>query len=210
MNLFLVRHGITQAHETGFRQTPESSLSDEGQRQAKAVGKRLAGEKIDHIFTSPWKRTIETATAISRAISLKSEILNDLREREHDSRLYGASLESDIHKKYLEELTLNYNSLDWAFMQGETIRNATLRAINVKNKLLSSYSDKNIVLVTHGIYLQCFVSACFLGDGYHSRSFAQSFHCFSFANASLSILEYKDDRKLWSLRLLNSTDHLIY
>jgi broad specificity phosphatase PhoE len=208
MKLFLVRHGITDAHEIGYRQTPESSLSAQGQKQAEAVGRRLASESIDQIFSSPWKRARQTAEAIGKAIGKKVEILEDLHERKHDPKLNGIAQNCDLAKQYLEELAKNYYDLDWAFLESETIRSATQRAIKVKNSLLSQYPDSNIVLVTHGIYLQCFVPACLLGDDYHSESFAKSFHCFSFANASLSVLEYKADRQLWSLKLLNATDHL--
>lgn len=210
MKLFLVRHGITEAHETGFRQTPQSSLSVQGQKQAAAVGLRLSKEQIDYIFTSPWKRAMETAEAIGKAVGEKVEILEDLCERKHDPKLHGIAQNCDLAKQYLDELAKNYYDLDWAFLEGETIRSTTSRAIKAKNELLSNYPDSNIVLVTHGIYLQCFVTACLLGDNYHDESLAKSFHCFSFANASLSILDYQEDKNLWRLRLLNSIDHLVY
>jgi broad specificity phosphatase PhoE len=208
MKLFLVRHGITDAHETGHRQTPESSLSLQGQKQAEAVGRRLAREQIDRIFASPLRRAMETAEAIGKAVGKKVEILENLCERKFDPQLHGIAQDCELAKQYLQELADNYNNIDWAFGDGESIRSATSRAIKVKNDLLSQYPDTNIVLVTHGIFLQCFVTACFLGEDYHSQSFARSFHCFSFANASLSTLEYKFDRKLWSLKLLNATDYL--
>lgn len=49
---------------------PGVALSDEGQAQARALGRGLRGERIDRIVCSPLERTRDTASAIAEACGL--------------------------------------------------------------------------------------------------------------------------------------------
>jgi broad specificity phosphatase PhoE len=67
----LVRHGerdtppgFLPGHAPGIR------LTAKGRAQAERVARRLAGEKIDQIYTSPLERTIESATPLARLMHL--------------------------------------------------------------------------------------------------------------------------------------------
>ncbi len=68
--IWLVRHG--QRMDTDPTWKPrvchhtEVPLSSLGQRQAEALGERLTGERIDHLFCSPFLRAVQTASAIAR------------------------------------------------------------------------------------------------------------------------------------------------
>jgi probable phosphomutase (TIGR03848 family) len=66
--VLVVRHGLTASTGTALTGwTPGISLDDRGRAQAKAVGTRLAGLKIDAIISSPLDRCQETARAIADA-----------------------------------------------------------------------------------------------------------------------------------------------
>jgi probable phosphomutase (TIGR03848 family) len=66
--VLLVRHGLTEM--TGpvlAGRTPGVHLDDRGQRQAAALGERVAALRLAAVVTSPLERCIETAEAIRAA-----------------------------------------------------------------------------------------------------------------------------------------------
>jgi len=65
MNLLIVRHGETTWNREGrYQGRTDVPLSDEGEAQARALGKRLAGLPITIALTSPLARTRRTAEAV--------------------------------------------------------------------------------------------------------------------------------------------------
>jgi probable phosphoglycerate mutase len=83
--LVLVRHA-QQAHlSTGsdrFADAIDPVLSALGERQAELVGKRLAGERVDAVYTSALQRAHSTAFQLARHHGLEPVTLVDLREIE--------------------------------------------------------------------------------------------------------------------------------
>lgn len=55
-------------------------LSDDGMEQAQQLAKRLQKEKISHIFTSPFLRTIQTANAVAEVLDLPIKLETGLSE----------------------------------------------------------------------------------------------------------------------------------
>lgn len=72
-SIFIARHGHRQDmadehwHKTAARPL-DPGLSDLGLLQARELAKRLRGCAIDHIFASPFLRTVQTASAVADAI----------------------------------------------------------------------------------------------------------------------------------------------
>ncbi|MBP0019897.1 MAG: histidine phosphatase family protein [Cyanobacteria bacterium SBLK] len=56
------------------------ALSPDGVEQAKALGQRLVGKDIRHIFASPFLRTVQTANYVAEAIALPIKIEAGLSE----------------------------------------------------------------------------------------------------------------------------------
>lgn len=55
-------------------------LSPDGEEQAKALAKRLAGVSIAHIFASPFLRTVQTAHAVAEVLDLPVKVESGLSE----------------------------------------------------------------------------------------------------------------------------------
>src|SRR2546423_9854101 len=82
--ILLVRHGATTASaEDRFAGSINVELSDEGRRQAAALGKRLSQFKIAAAYCSPMKRAIDTAAACCTYHKLTAIQLDGLREIDH-------------------------------------------------------------------------------------------------------------------------------
>jgi broad specificity phosphatase PhoE len=73
--IYLIRHGETEFNRMGvFRGRFEVDLNDLGLKQAGETGQALVGEGIQYILTSPLKRAVVTAQAISRILGIGYEI----------------------------------------------------------------------------------------------------------------------------------------
>ena len=67
MKLILIRHGETnECAQKIMKGRLDVSLSKQGIKQAKILGEKLKDEKIDFIYSSPLKRTIETAKEVAK------------------------------------------------------------------------------------------------------------------------------------------------
>jgi broad specificity phosphatase PhoE len=55
-------------------------LSEDGMVQAKQLGQRLVGERIAHIFASPFLRTVQTASCVADALDLPIKLESGLSE----------------------------------------------------------------------------------------------------------------------------------
>src|SRR3989344_9303834 len=123
MKLYLVRHAKSRAMENNERQSSQSPLSDEGRKQATALAKRIAREKIDMIISSKWDRAYQTAEIVSEILKLKFETIEGIHEKEQSPDLEGASFKSSIHKRYTEEIGKYESNLNWRFdAKSESVR----------------------------------------------------------------------------------------
>jgi len=63
--VLLIRHGATVlSAEDRFAGSSDVDLSDDGRRQAQALGERLASEKIAALYASPMRRAFDTASLV--------------------------------------------------------------------------------------------------------------------------------------------------
>lgn len=63
MELYLVRHGESDIPPDRFQK--DFPLSDLGRRQAAAMAERFRDFRVDHLLTTPYLRTVQTAEAIA-------------------------------------------------------------------------------------------------------------------------------------------------
>lgn len=81
MRLYLVRHGRTQWAEDGrYCGTSDPPLIAAGEEQARGLARRLTGEPIRRIFSSPRQRATLTAAILADALKIPVEVLPLLAE----------------------------------------------------------------------------------------------------------------------------------
>ncbi len=78
MNILLIRHA---RHGNPAKHPDEGDLVEEGVEQAEATARLLLGEGIERLFSSPYPRTMQTASIISRAIGVPVEIRAELQNK---------------------------------------------------------------------------------------------------------------------------------
>jgi 2,3-bisphosphoglycerate-dependent phosphoglycerate mutase len=82
--LVLVRHGSSvwaaDGDMTLMGGQHDPPISDEGERQAQAVARRLAQEALTGVFVTPLRRTAQTAEPLAEALGVEPVVVPDLRE----------------------------------------------------------------------------------------------------------------------------------
>lgn len=111
MKVYLIRHAQSEENVLSLRQkttietfnemlndTARTPLTRWGQFQAQVMVGHLDGATIEHIYTSPFDRAVQTAAAIGREFNLTPQIVNDLHE------ILPHQLQDLNHKKNQESL----------------------------------------------------------------------------------------------------------
>lgn len=78
--LFLVRHAAAGSRARWVGDDRRRPLTPKGERQAKAIARRLAGEGIDRILTSPYLRCRQTVEPLAAELHLPIEEADALAE----------------------------------------------------------------------------------------------------------------------------------
>ena len=208
IKLYVVRHGEGKDSKNRW-QSPDTPLSEFGEKQAIAIGKSRRIVGIDTVITSNLKRAKNTAKHIVNSISANIVTTNLVGEREQDERIYGSLRTSKISQQFSEKAGLNYKDIDWKFTPAEeSIREVRERAKKFKKQLVSKYKDKGIILVSHEVFIRCLVGSCLLGDDPPDDVFLNIYLGLYFSNASVTRLAYGHSRKRWQAWYINDTSHL--
>jgi len=147
--VYIVRHGETEWNLEGrFQGWKDSPLTEEGIQQAKSLAERLNNYKIDHLYSSPSGRTMETAEIIADANDLEiivepgfKEI--NLGELEGKRSEWVEANHPDIIHDFWNDPE-NYEPLS-----GEDFHELKDRVIGTLNNILDKHSDDHILIVSH-------------------------------------------------------------
>lgn len=208
MKIFLVRHAASTDFDKKWS-SPKSLLDDLGREQAQVLSQLPRLQTVDLILTSKWPRAKETAKIIAKAINKPLEVFLGIHERKQPLEIYDVARDSGISKQYIKESIENFEKLDWKFQgAGESFRNVVKRAIKFEKHLRGNHLGQSILVISHEVFIRCFVSICVLGENYTDDSFNKIFRSLHFTNTGVSLLEYDERRKIWKILYLNDFSHL--
>lgn len=199
MRLLLVRHGLTDWNAAGrFQGQADIPLNEEGRKQAQALGCRLAGEKLDIIYTSDLQRALQTAQTISAACSCS--VRPDSRLREIAFGDWEGCTYEDICRRWPQASSAwEADPTRVAPPGGENLRQLAERVWSALDELLNNHKGKTVLLTAHGGALQ--VLLCLALD-----LPAERYWQFHLSPASLTDLSFYPAGVI--LNLLNDTCHL--
>jgi broad specificity phosphatase PhoE len=144
--LFLARHGTHEVQDRVLAGRHEVSLSAAGREQARALGERLARERIQLLQTSPRRRTQDTAEAIAAKIQRRPEVtpaIDEVDMGEWSGRSF-AELASDPRWKQWNAARSIARAPD-----GETMLDVQMRMTRHVDELRRHHPGSGVVLVTH-------------------------------------------------------------
>ncbi|MFJ9617969.1 bifunctional RNase H/acid phosphatase [Streptomyces noursei] len=199
----LLRHGETaltpQKRFSGSGGT-DPELSDVGRRQAEATAAALAARgTIQAVVSSPLRRCQETAGAVAARLGLDVRVEDGLRET--DFGAWEGLTFAEVRERYPDDLDAWLGSTKAAPTGGgESFATVARRVAVARDKLLSRYAGKTVLLVTHVTPIKTLVRLA-LGAP------PESLFRMELSAASLTAVAYYADGNA-SLRLLNDTSHL--
>lgn len=146
MNLYIVRHGQTDWNIQGRIQgSTDIELNSTGINQAKQTAQLLKDINFDIIYSSPLKRTIETARLINKYHNLDIITDNRIIERNFGNFEGTQNVLTNITDYLDYEKNLNTNNV-------ESIKELFNRTENFLFDIYNNYknTNSNILVVTHG------------------------------------------------------------
>ena len=199
--ILLVRHGESAPFRAdrpfvlvdGHGDPP---LAPDGERQAEAVGRRLADESIDAIYVTSLQRTHQTAAPLAAALGLHPRVEPDLRE------IFLGEWEGGLLRQKAAEGDPLYLRMqaeqEWGVIPGaESMALLQQRCVASVERIHAAHPDQRIAVFVHGGVI---AALCAHATG--SRPFA-----FNGAdNGSIHHVIVLDDQ--WRLRCFNDTAHL--
>lgn len=145
MNLYIVRHGQTDWNVQDLVQgSTDIELNSTGIKEANQVAEQLKNIKFSAIYTSPLKRTIDTANIINKHHNLNIIIDKRIIER-YFGNFEGTTGLKNKFDYWNYELDLNTNNVESISALFERIKNFLLEIYKIYKD-----TDSNILLVTHG------------------------------------------------------------
>ncbi len=199
LKLIVVRHAESQWNPIGrYQGLLDPELSERGIKQAEALAQELKGNGITKIYTSPLKRTYQTAKILSD--KLEVPIHREDRVIEIDHGKWSGMLVEDVKKKYPEEFEIWLKEPHKIrFEGGESLEDVFKRVGNFLRYLKEEHREETVVVVSHTVPIRCMY--CALLDVELSK-----FWSFGCDNASYSVVIMEEERNV--IQKLNITCHL--
>jgi broad specificity phosphatase PhoE len=153
--IWIARHGnrLDFVHPEWFNTAErryDPPLSEDGLIQAKELGERLKKEKIAHIFSSPFLRSIQTADRVAEALNLPIKIEAGLSEWLNP--FWMSELPQTHPQTFLAQ---QYPRIDWSYASQiipqypESEESLWQRTAQTAQKLVTDFRE-DILLVGHG------------------------------------------------------------
>lgn len=161
MELYLIRHAETQANVAKqFSGWTDSPITPQGYMQMKRLAAIMSDKGMDRVYTSPSRRTIETA----RSFCQKSIPMEELAEINF-GKMEGMNFQ-EMERKYPEEIKkMVHQGDDYIYPQGEGIHSFCQRIKKgLDNILDAGENHEKIAVVGHGGSIRCLISLLLTGD----------------------------------------------
>ncbi len=159
--IYLVRHGATDAnlqHPYVLQgQRTDLPLAELGRRQAEAVASVLASRQLAHVFSSPMRRAVETATVIAAPHNLSVQPVAELSECDV-GRWEALSWETIRLQDHEAWSAFEAHPGTAPYAGGESFEQVQARAVPAIDRLLREHPRGDLVIVTHNVVARVYLA----------------------------------------------------
>ncbi|WP_289628193.1 histidine phosphatase family protein [Listeria ilorinensis] len=203
LTIYFVRHGKTEWNLTGQMQGwGDSPLVEEGIRGAEAVGTALSDVAFEAVYTSPSKRTQDTARLILGNEEAELHLLEELREMHFGSWEGVRVAELDVQfPEERHEFMTSPATYDASANGGETYYQLEKRVLAGMEKIVQAHTEGNILVVSHGMTLTLLMHLLNGGTVEAHREKGARI-----LNTSISVARYEEET--FQVIKINETGHL--
>lgn len=139
--IYFVRHAES---DSSIRDGKVRPLTKKGLEDAKNLVTLFQDIELDRIYSSPYKRAVDTVFPLATSRKLDITVIDDFRERRSDIvQTIGMA----------ELIQMQWNDFTYTLSDGECLRDVQLRNMNALRQVLSENDGKNAVIGTHGMAL---------------------------------------------------------
>lgn len=186
LELLLIRHGQTDWNvERKVMGRSPIPLNTTGRAQARSLAKGLKDIPIHAIYTSPTKRTMQTAQILMKG----RETVPFMQEEGLTEIEYGQWVGSNINDLLPSAEFQAYlkRPLEFSIPGGETVTGAMQRAVAVVEKIRSSHADQRVAAFSHADVIRAIVV-------HYLKLPLNDWQGFSVDNAAMSILQFREEK----------------
>lgn len=144
--VYFIRHAQSDRTARDDRTRP---LTLEGLKDSERAAEVLREKGITHIISSPYTRAIQTVSPLARALKIRIETNDDLRER-HAGKWHGDRFFDFIEKQWADH--------DFKIEGGESLKEVQGRNIKALKEILKNYEGETIAIATHGTALSTIIN----------------------------------------------------
>jgi len=148
-NYFILRHGHTENNIINKIYTDEENkkmpLTKEGEKRINKLIPELKKAKIDLIFSSDYFRASQTASMISKLLNIK--IIYDKKLRDLNPGIFKGKLIKEYLAYFNNNDLLRFTKIP---SKGESLNQVKKRMMNSFLTMNKKYSNKNILIISHG------------------------------------------------------------
>jgi probable phosphoglycerate mutase len=186
--LVIIRHGETRWNsEQRMQGQMNTELSPLGRAQARALGRRMANEKFDHLYSSDLSRARETALAI--AANTGHTVVTDERLRERSFGIFEGLNRAEMQSLYPGEYArFRARDPDYAIPGGESPRAFHERAMRCFHDIAERHDGGRVVIVAHGLLLVALYRTA------HGLDLSEPHTRLELVNAGLNVFQHAEER----------------
>lgn len=204
-NLYLVRHGQTNANKERYIGSLEEPLNETGEQQAQAVAERLSHVAADIVLDSGWKRAQQTAASIRKTLQLPQQTVAELGEHTVGPELDNQPYTSDIVTEYAAAVADSWSDRDFHHTgTDENFFDLQVRAQRLQ-AILEAMPEENIIAVTHSRFLRFFTGHMLLQDTLTPAADLQMSQVLKPTNTGITHFTFVDG--VWQLKIFNDHAH---
>ncbi|WP_457601311.1 phosphoserine phosphatase PspA [Hydrogenivirga sp.] len=199
LKLIIARHAESQWNPVGrYQGLLDPELTERGKRQAEALAYELKKEEVVRVYSSPLKRTYQTAKVLADKLGVP--LYREDRVIEIDHGKWSGMLVDEVRERYPEEFELWIREPHRIkFEGGESLEDVYTRVKDFLDSLREKHRDETVVVVSHTVPIRCMFCALLRVD-------LSKFWSFGCDNASYSVAIMEEERNV--LQKLNITCHL--
>lgn len=165
MHLYVIRHAQSLNNALSESQREDDpGLTDLGHEQASTTAQWAQTVDLTRLISSPFRRTLQTAQHIRRAVGLKAQVWIDLHEQggcQHGPDEDSFEGRPGMTDAQILESFAGFELADpidhrgwWRSQRYETVEDSLVRAERVKQRLHEQFThtDERVAVVTHGTF----------------------------------------------------------
>jgi len=197
--VYLVRHGQTEWNKKlTFRGRIDIPLNEDGHREAEALAEALKDKDIDAIYTSPLRRSIDTAQPTAKHFHLHIVPVGGLIDISYGD--WEGLTFKEVKEKYKDLYGQWEKRPDLVrFPHGETLDEVRERSFSAFKGIVKENPGQSILVIPHRVVNKVLLCAVLGLSNSHFWEIKQDTGC-------VNVIEYSNDRFVVSM--MNDTCHL--